>query len=194
MVDMSSARKGSPGAHSTSQAFEIGRDGQVMAVSSVILVIPLGLAVDLVARPSFSPGRPARVKRFRKTAHIHGTARWSMKTRYMHYERLQTLPGHNHVRIGKEVELEDGDDEEAALDSLRAEINAKLGLEAGNERLRDETARLQEEHDRLGAKIAARRAELKKVRDAITAADDFLTSARDHGLEIPSIKIEDALS
>ena len=46
MVDMSSTRRGSPGANNISQAFEIGRDGQVMAVSSVILTIPLGLAVD----------------------------------------------------------------------------------------------------------------------------------------------------
>ena len=116
-----------------------------------------------------------------------------MRTRFVHYERLQTLPGHNHVRMGKEVELEDGDDEEAAIDSLRAEINAKVGLEAGNERLRDQIAHLQEQHDRLATKLAARQAELKKVRVAITEADDFLTSAREHGLEIPKVEIDEAL-
>ena len=50
----------------------------------------------------------------------------------------------------KKVELEDGDDEEAAIDILRAEINDMVGLEAGNERLRDQIAHLQEQHDRLG--------------------------------------------
>ena len=117
-----------------------------------------------------------------------------MKTRYMHYERLQALPGHNHVRIGKEVELEDGEDDEAVLDSLRAEINGKLGLEAGRESLNDEIARLQEEHDRLAATIATRKAELQKVRDAIATADDFLTSAQDLGLEIPKVEIDEALA
>ena len=117
-----------------------------------------------------------------------------MKTRYMHYERLQTLSGHNHVRIGKEVELEDGDDEEAALDRLRAEINGKLDLEASSVNLRDEIARLQQEHDRLAATVATRKQELIKVRDAIAAADDFLTSAQEFGLSPPKTTIKEALS
>ena len=46
MVDMSGASKGLPLPPNTRQAFEIGREGQVIAVSNVILAIPLGLAID----------------------------------------------------------------------------------------------------------------------------------------------------
>ena len=117
-----------------------------------------------------------------------------MKTRFVHYERLQSLPGHNHVRLGKEVELEDGDRERDVLDDLRAEIHAQLDLEASSVSLREEIARLQQEHDMLAATVATRKEELAKVREAIAAMDDFLTSAQELGLSPPKTTIEGVLS
>ena len=110
-----------------------------------------------------------------------------MKTRFVHYERLQSLSDHNHIRIGKEVELEDGDDEEAVLDNLRSEINAKLGLEADRGSLLAEIEGLQEQHDRLVAKINVRSTELARIRDGIAQADDFLSSAKSLGPTLPKV-------
>ena len=117
-----------------------------------------------------------------------------MKTRFMHYERLQSLSGHSHVRFGKEVELEDGDDEEAVLDDLRSDINAQLGLEVERTRIREQIDGLQEEHDRLAAKIELRREELRRVRDAIAETDDFLSAAQDLGLSLPKDGTDSGIS
>jgi hypothetical protein len=47
-----------------------------------------------------------------------------MKTRYLRYERLKSLPGMHHVKICKEVELEDGDDEAVLWPSFRRQSRA----------------------------------------------------------------------
>ena len=104
-----------------------------------------------------------------------------MKTRFMHYERLQSLSPDNHVRFGKEVELDEGDDEEAAFDRLRADINEKLGLEAKSASLQAEIEQLQKKRDQLVAKINVRSTELARIRDDIAVADDSLTSCQGNG-------------
>lgn len=51
-----------------------------------------------------------------------------MKARTITYERLKSLPGYNHEKIGITVELDDGDRAEDAVKFARNFVHLKLGI------------------------------------------------------------------
>lgn len=114
-----------------------------------------------------------------------------MKTKTLRYERLQSLPGMHHVKFGKEIELEDGDDEGEAFRALKADVDDKVGLISDARTLPDEIERLRWERDSLNVEISLRREELKIMRDAVRSAIDFGLACEKAGIEPPKILLDE---
>lgn len=108
-----------------------------------------------------------------------------MKTKTIRYEQLRSLSGYNHIKIGKEVELEDGDDEAAVMDQLQLWVRSELGISLGRMMLREEVDRLRDEEMRINDQIAVKREELDRLRGLISQIDELSVKLEQAGVKLP---------
>lgn len=108
-----------------------------------------------------------------------------MKVRAIRYGRLRSLPGFNHAKLEKEVELEDGEDDGAVLNALRQDVDASLGLQEKAIVLHAQYQSAMEnlhlaEHERDRVK-----AEAEEWRKMLRECRDFIRQAEAKGVPVP---------
>lgn len=108
-----------------------------------------------------------------------------MKTRYLRFERLKSLPGMHHIKVCKEVELENGDDEDAAMASLQESVDRELGDFSDVATIRGQLDQLRWERDHYTTQVTAKKGELERLRSLIASIEDLSVKMEKAGIELP---------
>lgn len=114
-----------------------------------------------------------------------------MRTTKLRYGALKSLPGMNHVRFEKEIELDEGDDEAAMRLELIADVHRQIDLNA-------EVVEFYEQRDALESHLEIIKREtvssletLAMLRKAVYAVPGWAEKVEAAGFEVPDVLKDD---